>query len=293
MRDSTETQTLAIDGGGTRCRIALQDAGERLVSEFGPANTATDFDNAVRCLLDGLNATAQNADMSFDTLCALPAFVGLAGITGKAEAKRMANALPLKNARYADDRRAALRGALGRRDGLIAHCGTGSFFASRIAGDEQFAGGWGARLGDEASAQWVGRKALAKVLQHHDGFVASSPMIEDLQSRFGDTGSLVSFAQDASPAALGALAPCVTQHAQQGDVVAVSILQSAGDHIASSLRQMAWKPGLAICLTGGIGPFFAPYLAHEMAQDLIDPLGEPLDGAIALSQEIEVTHGYC
>ncbi|MFA3916151.1 BadF/BadG/BcrA/BcrD ATPase family protein [Ruegeria hyattellae] len=295
MTDSPDTPVLAIDGGGTRCRIAFVRGHDRHIIETGSANVSTDFDSAVRCLLDGIQTLAQRSVTDAETLHALPAFVGLAGVTGQALINRLSAALPLQNARYADDRLAALRGALGCGDGLVAHCGTGSFFAAQIAGTHRLAGGWGSVLGDEASAQWVGRTALSHLLHQVDGFIPMTPMIEDLRTRFSTATEIVEFARDADPAAFGALAPQVTAHATDGDPVALKIMQTATDHITFNLEQMGWRPGMPICLTGGIGPHYAAYFPDAIEPDLAEPQGEPLDGAIALAQERdkEIAHGYC
>lgn len=186
---------------------------------------------------------------------------------------------------YADDRLSAARGALGRNDGVIAHCGTSSFFVAQIDGRTRLTGGWGAVLGDEASAQWVGRKALTLVLRYVDGLDQRSALADELLAHFQTADAIVAFARNATPAELGALAPRVTNHALSGDRVAMAILQYGADHIAADLRQMGWTPGLTICLTGGIGPHYAPYLADDMRDDLAQPRGTPLDGAIALAQD--------
>ncbi|MEM9583704.1 MAG: BadF/BadG/BcrA/BcrD ATPase family protein [Pseudomonadota bacterium] len=293
MTDLPDTPVLAIDGGGTRCRFALADGADCRIIEGGSANASTDFDNAVRCLREGIQTLADRAGVGLDRLYQLPAFVGLAGLTGEVLSAQMAAALPLQNARYADDRLAALRGALGRRDGLLAHCGTGSFFAAQFAGRQRLAGGWGSVLGDEASAQWIGRKALNTLLQQVDGFIEATPLTNDLLTQFHDSAAVVEFSRRASPAAFGALAPQVSAYAERGDLAAIKIMQSGADHIASDLRRLGWQPGLTVCLTGGIGPQYASYLPDDMAPDLIEPLGQPLDGAIALAQEKETTDGNC
>lgn len=293
MKDSRNTPVLAVDGGGTRCRFALQTAERRVVAETGSANVSTDFDGSVLRLQDGIAALAGMAETRVADLYHLPAFVGLAGATGTAEVERLMSALPLKNVCYADDRRPALRGALGQNDGFVAHCGTGSFFASQMGGKERFGGGWGATLGDEASAQWVGRKALTQLLRQVDGFASASALVQDLMTHFQNTDNVVEFARTAKPIDFGTLAPQVTAHAESGDTVALKILQSGADHIATDLGHMGWTPGLTICLTGGIGPQYAPFLPEGMKTDLTEPLGQPLDGAIALAREMEMTHGHC
>lgn len=294
MLDSADSAVLAIDGGGTRCRIALASDTGTTVIEAGPANAFTDFDGSVQCLLNGLADLSDRAGADFETLCDCPAFVGLAGVMGPETEARLAAALPLTQARYADDRVAALRGALGPRDGVIAHCGTGSFFAAQWKGAARLAGGWGAVLGDEASAQWVGRLALAAALRQVDGFDAPSACLDGLLDQFGGPNGILDFASTAVPETFGSLAPTITHHAADGDPAARMILQSGANHIADGLLQMGWTPGIPICLTGGIGPHYGGLLPPDMQDALADPLGTPLDGAIALAWDLakEATRGH-
>ena len=63
-------------------------------------------------------------------------------------------------------------------------------------------------------------------------------------------------------------------------------MASGAAEIARSLSAIGWRPGLALCLTGGIGPSFAAHLPPEMQSELIPPQGEPLTGAIALARDL-------
>ncbi|MDA7427066.1 ATPase [Primorskyibacter aestuariivivens] len=285
MTGASHSQVIAIDGGGTRCRVAAHDGHETIMIETGSANVSSDFDGAVTQITEGLGKLAARLECPVEDLLAVPAFAGLAGVVDGAIADRLRDALPFHNLRVTDDRIPALRGALGPRDGAIAHCGTGSFFAARIGGTHHLAGGWGPVLGDEASAVWVGRKALALALETVDGRHAPSPLCAQLLTQFGGAPGIVDFAGSARPSEFGAIAPLVTQHAGDGDPIAMSILQTGAEDIARGLRHVGWTPGLAICLTGGIGPHFAPYLPEPLRSSVTEPAGAPLDGAIALAQE--------
>ncbi|TCL01175.1 glucosamine kinase [Shimia isoporae] len=284
----TKTHTipvLAIDGGGTRCRLALHDKGNLVRVEAGSANVSTDFEAAIRQIRGGLATLCEEAGVSMQALCEVPAYAGLAGVTGARIADRVAASLPLQSIKVEDDRPSALRGAVGDREGFVAHCGTGSFMAARVNGVMRFAGGWGAVLGDPSSAQWVGRQSLARTLDVADGLAAKSELSEALLERFDGTAGIVAFAATASPAAFGGLAPAVTKAAAQGDVLARSILRDGAKGMAETMQKMGWKQGMAICLTGGIGPFFAEYMPEEMQVCLSERQGEPLDGALALAEE--------
>lgn len=275
---------IAVDGGGTHCRLALSAGDATHVAEAGSANVTTDFSTAVAHMSQGLLDLASRAGCALGDLRDIPAYFGLAGVTGGRMARRVAEALPLSYVRVEDDRRSALRGALGARDGGIAHCGTGSFLALQIGQETHLAGGWGSVLGDEASAMWVGRLALAEALRADDGLVARSPLIGALFAELGDTSDIVAFAATARPADFGHFARTVTRYAEQDDAVARSILQTAADSIASALPQLGWKPGMALALTGGIAPVYKPYLPWTLRDALIEPEGAPIDGAIALAR---------
>lgn len=293
---SAETHPIiAIDGGGTRCRIALETGQKTMVVETGSANASTDFDRTLNEISAGLTKLAAQANVPTETLRHIPAYVGLAGVTGPDIAQRLTAALPFADVRVEDDRHAALRGALGETDGFVAHCGTGSFFAAQLQGQPNITGGWGPVLGDIASAQWVGRHALSYTLDASDDLKPRSDMAEHLLATHGGTSGIVAFAASARPTDFGAIAPIVTTHAEKGDVLATALLQDAAAHLVHTLTLMGWAEGLTICLTGGIGPHYAKYLPDHMRSDVKAPQGEPLTGALSLARDFrkEVTRERC
>lgn len=290
MNTTQHIPVLAIDGGGTRCRVAL-DGAERIIVETGSANVSTDFDGAVAQLRLGLEELAARLDQPVETLWSVPAFIGLAGVTGPEMAGRLRAALPFDLSRFEDDRPAALQGALGSREGVIAHCGTGSFYASLLGTEMRFAGGWGPVIGDEASAQWVGRKALQLTLEAADGRRAPTELTDALLGRYASTAGLVRAAGRARPADFGALAPLVTALAADGDETAMHIMALGADDIARALPRIGWSTGLTICLTGGIGPHYSAYLPDPMRAALAPPNGTPLDGAVRLARDLAQSSG--
>jgi glucosamine kinase len=282
---------LAVDGGGTRCRIALKSGQDTTVVETGSANVSSDFNRAVAEISTGLATLAERASLPLERLAAIPAYIGLAGVTGAQMAERLSRALPFDRVRIEDDRPAALRGALGEAEGIVAHCGTGSFVAAQIGDQRRIVGGWGPVLGDPASAQWVGRHALTYTLDAADGLAPDTGMARHFLSTLGGTAGIVAFATTARPTDFGALAPVVTEHAKAGDALAIALMDDAAGRLIRIMSQMGWAPGRTICLTGGIGPCYGAHLPERMQQDLKPPLGEPLVGALSLAQDFakEVT----
>lgn len=286
MNETLHTRVVAVDGGGTRCRVGLRSGRDVMVVETGSANVSTDFEGGVCQVIEGLRALAVKAGDGVEALASLPTFVGLAGVTGPEVAERLRAALPFTLVRIEDDRPAALRGALGNREGVIAHCGTGSFFGAQIAGAMRFSGGWGPVLGDEASAQWIGRAALSGALESVDGRAETTELARALLDRFGGAEGVVRFAGNARPSEFGAMSPLVTAQAAAGDALGLRIMAAGASEIARSLPLIGWTPGKTICLTGGIGPHFNTYLPDAMQADVSTPAGEPLAGALSLAQEV-------
>lgn len=285
MIDPAEPSVLAIDGGGTRCRLAWATSDAVTSIETGPANVTTDFSGAVLQISEGLALLSKKTGVKSEDLTKAPAFVGLAGAVGHAMIDKLQAALSFRNARITDDRPAAVRGSLGTSDGAVAHCGTGSFLAAQTDGKMRFAGGWGPVLGDEASAQWVGRHALRIALECEDGLKAHSDMTRHLLSEHGGAAGVVQFARTASPTTFGLIAPRVTEMAEFNDVWALHVMQKGADYIAQSLMCLGWTTDWALCVTGGIGPHFLPYLPKDMQNAYTPPAGTPLEGAISLAQD--------
>ena len=281
-----KSPVLGIDGGGTHCRFALVDGNTHTVVEGGPANATTDLQATVVCINAGLQELAAKSGVRIDELHEFPSFVGLAGVKSDEIIAELTKALPLSKARYSEDRLAAVRGALGERDGFLVHCGTGSFFASQRNNQLRFAGGWGSVLGDEASAYWVAREALSLVLKQQDGFLPPSSLATALLKQCDGAQGIVSFASHAKPAELAKLAPMVTTHASGNDALALTVMQSAANYIDHGLVQLDWSSGMPICLSGGIGTHCKAFLPIDKQEAVVEPIGTPLDGAVQLALEL-------
>ncbi|MGH1412264.1 MAG: BadF/BadG/BcrA/BcrD ATPase family protein [Pelagimonas sp.] len=278
-------EILAIDGGGTRCRVACEHNGQRFHFESGSCNVTSDLDGSIEQIMRGLKGLARLLHIDLEMFKDTPCYLGLAGVTGPEKAQDVARRLPLTHVRIEEDRAPAARGALGRQNGALIHCGTGSFQAVQHNGRARFAGGWGARLGDEASAQWVGRLALSDTLLVHDGLKQPSDLSQELLTHFESTTGIVAFAAAANAADFGHLAPRVTKAAAKADPIAQEIMRQGAERLTFALTHLGWTTGMPIMLTGGIAPSFAPYFSADMQAALTPANGTPIDGAISLAHD--------
>lgn len=270
---------IGIDGGGTRCRLAVELAGQRHQLETGPTNVTSDFDGAIATLKAGLAELAQNAGLPLETLLDAPAHFGLAGIVSPKDAERVRATLAMPHARYSDDQTTSIRGALGRDDGIVISLGTGSFIARQLGGEFRKIGGWGLILGDEASGAWLGREAVADALRAQDGLLQETPFLRMLTPCLTD---LVSHPKQAD---FAALAPEVFAAANENDPSAKAILDRGLDYLEASVTALDPAGTLPLCLIGGLADAYRPFLPARLASSLISAQGTALDGALDLARE--------
>ncbi|WP_375258825.1 BadF/BadG/BcrA/BcrD ATPase family protein, partial [Citreimonas sp.] len=151
-------------------------------------------------------------------------------------------------------------------------------------GQIRLAGGWGSRLGDEASGFWMARQALTATLAVVDGLADESELTATLLLRFhGSPRRIVRFAAEMPPGELAALAPLVIEAAMEGDPVGRDVLTRGAAHISKTLRLLGHGVGDPVCLTGGVATAYARFLPADLAVALVEPRASALEGALELA----------
>ncbi len=278
---------IAVDGGGTGCRLVLWMDGVRAMAESGPANLSSDFEGALSSIRSGLSTLSAHTGHN---LSEVPAYLALAGAITPDLCRRAEAALPLTRVRVEEDRRAAVRGALGSEAGGVLHAGTGSFVAVQDArGNFRTAGGHGHVLGDGASAYSIARAALSASLEAADGTGPATDLTKTLLARFDGAAGLIAFATNAGPDEIARLASAVTDAID--DPVAHRIMTEGAAYFARVLPALGWTDSLPLSLTGGAGPAFSTFLPPALRSALGPARGTPLDGALSLAADFarEVT----
>lgn len=276
---------LGIDGGGTGCRAAVADASGHVLGQgqAGPANIASDLSGArdnilhatILALTQAIGAKAAQVE-----LAGLSAGLGLAGANAAGTTEALRRALPFARIKIETDAIAAVKGALGDGDGIVAAIGTGSVFASQIGGRIRQIGGWGLVLGDEGSGAWLGRAALRAALRAAEGFVPRTEFLRQLHDRHAGTEGVIAFSLSARPADFATLAPLVLG---ADDPSAQAILAQASEDVAACIAVLQTDPALPVTFIGGLGPTYAGRLAGRWPTALAK--GSALDGALMLARE--------
>ncbi|SFR20229.1 BadF/BadG/BcrA/BcrD ATPase family protein [Poseidonocella sedimentorum] len=277
---------LGVDGGGSGCRVALARADGTVLAraERGPANVTSDFDGALANLRAAIHEALSAAGLDESALAACRAHAGLAGVVTRSDADRVRAALPPARWTVTDDRPTALAGALGGQDGALICVGTGSFLISRRGAALRTIGGWGFQLSDQGSGAWLGRALLEETLLAHDGLAAFTDLTRAVLIDFGGAPDrIVAFAGQAGPQDYARLARKLTEAAAAGDDTGRAIMARGASYLTRALAALDLAGNAPLCLSGGLGPSYAPYLSPPLAARLRAPAGTALDGALLLA----------
>ena len=278
---------IAVDGGGTGCRAAIGTQRDGILGRAsgGRANIGNDPDQTLINIRTTVEAAASSAGLPAEALAGATAFLGLAGMNVARDAARLRAALPYARIIAEDDRPACVVGALGEgAAGWVLAIGTGTIVAATDGTAFRYVGSWGFHLADQGSGAWLGRGALDLALQSHDGVLPHTDLIRALLADFGDDPeAFVAFSLTAQPGDYAAFAPKVIAAAEAGDDHAQALMREGAAYYTRALKALDFAPGDPLCLLGGIGPHYAPYLPKDHLSGRIAARGRALDGAFHLA----------
>ncbi len=144
----------------------------------------------------------------------------------------------------------AFSGALAGEDGVLVLSGTGSMAWARGPLGTHRVGGWGHLFGDEGSAHWIGRSALALVSQHLDGRKPPSGFAHGLLRELGVAAEELlgwTYGQN-TRAGVASVAALVSRLADAGSVEAIGLMHDAAGHLALAGRTAGRLAGLEAAL---------------------------------------------
>jgi N-acetylglucosamine kinase-like BadF-type ATPase len=150
------------------------------------------------------------------------------------------------------DEEIALDAAFHGGPGLLVVAGTGSNIMGRCSSGAMVnAGGWGPVIGDEGSGTWIGLEAIRAGLRAHDRGVGTC-LLRDIEQHWGlkDMGELIARANERSRPDFAELAMIVARCAEDGDALAISVLDRAGAELAEQVSLAASKMRAAGCKAG-------------------------------------------
>lgn len=262
---------IAIDGGGTKttaCIAKLAQDGAPVIlgqATAGAANPAAvglavTKANIAHAIVEAV-AQANVADEPIECLLA-----GLAGIEATGVHHELATwaakEFRANHASFVTD--VELLHFAGSRDlpAVVLISGTGSVaFGRDAAGNQARTGGRGYLMGDEGSGFWIGQRGLHAAVRALDHAAPTTALValigEDLGSQDAGAWTKEIYGTSDPRDKISQMSRRVAQAAQQGDPVAIEILDDAGRQLAHLAKSVAGQLGLAgdpfdLVLAGGI-----------------------------------------
>lgn len=294
---------LAVDAGGTKTECVIADD-DRVLSRVTGETVkimsvgAAEATARLHHLLEEASSVAKVPLYLVTRAC-----VGLAGISSegvRAWAEASFGEVLTGELMLTGDEEIALEAAFGENPGVLVIAGTGSHVVGRCSnGSRMTAGGWGPMLGDEGSGHWIGLEGIRSGLRALDRGLPSC-LLREVYALWGinSIGALVAKANSRPRPDFAALAEGVARCAAQGDALAKSVLERAGEELAAQVSIVVSKMRAAGCeardaervaFTGSVLSRI-PAVYAAMTQSLRrshpqskveDRPAEPIEGALA------------
>lgn len=245
---------LGVDGGGTKTNIALMNEAGEIVAEAsgGPANPLrVGVETAVTNIANAIDAACDNAGLSRGDIVA--ATLGLAGVRRQDIRDRVRDSFMARyRVRRLDittDADIALYGTTLGKAGLVVIAGTGSICLGVNDKGEQFiSGGWGPIAGDEGGGRGIAAEALHAVAKASDGRGKKTKLSQRAAEYFraSNVENLIGaiYAPRMDNSRIAGFARLVVETAQDGDNIAVEILNDAGRELGTAAAAVLRKLGL-------------------------------------------------
>ena len=277
---------IGIDGGGTKCRVILQDRNGTQLGEgiSGPANIMRDAELTKLSIMEG----AEKAIKSANTLLAskssetpvTPITVsecvvgaGLAGAnisTAKAHFESWQH--PFHSLHILSD----------------LHVGTGS--AGTVYTEAKFTdvGGHGFPIGDFASGAWLGLKAIQHTLLCIDGIRSLDDLANKVCAELGASNAdeIVTKCAGFSTHHYASLVPCMLPLLREGNNQVVRIFKEGAEYLETMAQRLLGDNAYNLALIGGLSNVYVPYFSEEIRARLQACELSPEQGAIKYAQAL-------
>jgi len=288
--DKNNKYFLGIDGGGSKCKAIITSEDNKILGTgiSGPANPGHGYEQAINSITESALLALKDAGLEDIALSEIVAGVGLAGVNLPILFEQMSKwQHPFKRMFLATDLLIACLGAHQGEDGAVMITGTGSCGFSYVDGHPFIVGAHGFPHGDKGSGAWFGLQAAKQVLLSLDGLIPTSMMNDKVLSLLGATSGVeLVEAIAGKPAAFYAgMANLVFDCAEQGDELAKSIVAEGSEYINNVARQLWRQNPPRMSMIGGLTPRLKPWLAKEIQEQLLEPLGPPEVGSVLFAQQ--------
>lgn len=283
----SEPLVLGLDGGGSKTLMALAARDGRvtrvLTSDGINPLDAAHWREPLDAMFERLRVELRKLD---GAALGMPGYGEVPHVSA-AQAAAVGSRLGCPHSLH-NDVEMAFDGAFLGQPGVLILAGTGSMAWAQAQGSGPHeggahsggppirVGGWGSAIGDEGSAFWIGREAIARTTRALDGRLAAPEFAEAMLAamRLPATEAPAALlgwyhSRPHIRSAVAALATTVDALAAGGDVTARSVMLQAAHHLSDHVeaaRRRIGQPDAAWSYAGGV--FASAVVCDSMAMRL-------------------------
>jgi N-acetylglucosamine kinase-like BadF-type ATPase len=276
---------LGVDGGQSSTTALIGDDTGAVIGRgsSGPCNHVSGEGARERfsSAITGAVAEARRQAGLADDKVFAAACLGFSGGTADKESYTR-HIIASERFKITHDAEIALVGGTGGEPGIVVIAGTGSMAFGRNAdGRTARAGGWGYVFGDEGGAFDIARQALRRSLEWEEGWGRNTELLPLLLRKTGARSAndlMHRCYADFSRQQLASLAPLITAAAEQGDSVAIEIIEDAARQLAryvGGVYRNLFREGEAATVVHSGGVFQSLEVTHRFADEVARITGRP------------------
>ncbi|WP_144210065.1 N-acetylglucosamine kinase [Shewanella donghaensis] len=281
---------IGIDGGGSKCRATIYSEVKGVIGTgvAGRANPLHGLEQTFNSIIESTHLALADANLTTADTKHLIAGLGLAGVN----VSRLFNQInqwqhPFAQMYLTTDLHTACIGAHNGADGAVIITGTGSCGFAHVGDESLLIGGHGFALGDKGSGAWLGQKAAEHVLLNLDGFAENTALTHAILAHLNvnDAMGIVEHLAGQSSSTYAKLARTVLQCAEQGDAVAMGIVNQGAKYISEMARKLFAINPTRFSMIGGLAEPLNRWLDTDVACKVEMAMSPPEIGAILFAQQ--------
>lgn len=247
---------IGVDGGGTKTEAVAYDLEGNVLGKSltGFANLINGKEEALKNIVSAIKELTDKYELSkLDGL-----YLGIAGAeTGdnleviKATITKEIGVTPV----VVNDGELALRAMLKGEDGILTIAGTGSIAFGINKDKSERCGGWGHILGDEGSGYKLSIEAIKNMIYEKDNSLEKSKLTIKLMEKINikEIDDVIGFVYSSSKDKIAIGGPVVSMLAEEGDKLAIEILENEAKALAKTTENVYRKLGFEKCSIGLVG----------------------------------------
>lgn len=313
---------IGIDGGGTKTTGVITDHSGKIFKEVTVGGTnlnSKDRSDVIFELVTLINKLKKDTDVIFAQVTSV--FAGMSGAGNRQNQQDLHNIIvslfPTNVVVIIDNDAitALYSGTLGE-PGIVQIAGTGAItYGINKDGERGRVGGWGHYFSDFGSGYSIGRDGLRASFMAYDNMGQETEIIAMLLSHFkvNDIPDLVNevYQHDNPKEIIASLSRIVADAADQGDQVALAIVDENATYLGQAIATLAEKlfpisshsESLPVVLAGGLfnrfdlfeKPINNTLLHNRVNVELIIPSISPVGGAVVaalMSEKIKINDDF-